>query len=378
MSRARGPWSGHRSRPPWWPENEPWPPRPGPGSEVWGRFGKRLARLFVAVVLVVGALPVVVGVLLASTIGGWASVVVAAISWVAIAVVLIGAAVVGVRFWRPVRSLIRTAGRLADGDYSARVGAMGASALHPVGSSLDRLAQRLDRAETERRQLLADLGHELRTPLTLIRGELEAMADGVRPVDPERLRTLLTDVAVMERLLDDLRTLSLAEAGVLALHREPTDVGQLVAATTARFRSAATDAGVELVVDVDQAPAEADLDPLRVGEVVANLVANALRATPSGGRVTVGVRGAPRRPGVQADGGSPDGQASGVVIEVADTGRGIEPEDLERVFDRFHSGLDGGTGLGLTITRNLVEAHGGRVELTSAVGSGTTAIVRLP
>lgn len=330
---------------------------------MWGRFGKRLARLFVAVVLVVGALPVVVGLLLASTIGGWASVVVAAISWLAIAAVLIGAAVVGLRFWRPVRSLIRTAGRLADGDYRARVGAMGASALHPVGSSLDRLAERLDRAETDRRQLLADLGHELRTPLTLIRGELEAMADGVRPIERERLRTLLTDVAVMERLLDDLRTLSLAEAGALALHPEPTDVGQLVATTAARFAAAADDVGVELAVVVDDAPVDVELDPLRVGEVVANLVANALRATPSGGRI-----------GVTAT-SEADGE---VRIEVADTGRGIAPEDLERVFDRFHSGLDGGTGLGLTISRNLVEAHGGRVELTSTVGVGTTVTVHLP
>ncbi|MEL7157019.1 MAG: histidine kinase dimerization/phospho-acceptor domain-containing protein, partial [Actinomycetota bacterium] len=152
--------------------------------------------------------PIVVGSVLAATVGGWASVAVAVVGYGAVMVLLAMIARYVVRSWRPLRSLIRAAGRVADGDYGARADPRGTAAFTPITSSFNRMAERLETAERERHRLLADIGHELRTPLTMIRGEVEAIIDGVHQPDPDRLRALLSDVAVMEHLLDDLRTLS--------------------------------------------------------------------------------------------------------------------------------------------------------------------------
>ena len=186
--------------------------------------------------------------------------------------------------------------------------------------------------------------HELRTPLTVISGGLEAMLDGVHPMDEDHSRPILAEAAVMDRLLDDLRTISLAEAGALPLHREPVDLVELAADVLAVAahgrRRPPGHAGARPATTT----LEADVDPVRVREILVNLVANAIRHTQAGGRVTVEVR------------------ASGAdaVLAVVDTGEGIAPEELDRVFDRFHRRSDsGGSGLGLTIVRDLAAAHGG-------------------
>lgn len=350
-------------QPDWWPEGESWPPPTPEGARAWSGFGSRLARIALIWFGLVVALPLLIGVVLATSIGGWTSVAIALVSWVGLAVVVaIGLRLV-LRSWSPVRSLIDTAGRLADGDYTARAEATGRAPVQPVVESFNRMAERLERAETERRRLLADVGHELRTPLMIIRGELEAMADGVREPDVAEFRRLLGDIDVMERLLDDLATVSRAEAGVLAIHREPTDVGELVLDVVDGLRAAATGTGVSLTAPQPPADLDADLDPIRVREIVANLVTNGIKATPSGGEVTVSVEQTDDR----------------VAITVTDTGRGIAPADLDRVFERFHKGPgSGGSGLGLTISRNLAVAHGGTLTLTSEEGVGTTALVELP
>ena len=267
------------------------------------------------------------------------------------------------RTWLPVRNLIRAAGSLADGDYSARVEPDGSAVIRPVARSFNDMARRLEHADEERRQLLADLGHELRTPLTVVRGEIEAMLDGVHRTDPDHLELLLEEVAVMERLIEDLRTLSLAEAGALALHPEPTDLVDLVGDVLDAHRRSAAAASVTVDVHIDSGIGEVVLDPVRIREVLGNLVVNAIRAMPEGGSLTVVGR-------VEDD---------KIVVDVADTGTGIEPQELERVFERFSKGSTStGSGLGLTISRDLVEAHGGSIAMASTPGMGTVVTVVLP
>lgn len=235
--------------------------------------------------------------------------------------------------------------------------------MRPAVDSFNQMASRLEDADIQRRRLLADLGHELRTPLTVVRGEIEAMLDGVHRPDREHLDLLLGEVAVMERLLEDLRTLSLAEAGSLALYREPTDLNALIGDVAEAHRRSADEAGVVVAVRLDPDVGEVDVDPVRIREVVSNLVVNGLDAMRDGGAMTLRTQAT----------------SPGVAIEVEDTGLGIPEDDLDSVFHRFHKGAaSAGTGLGLTISKDLVEAHGGTITLRSQPGAGTTVRVELP
>ncbi len=267
------------------------------------------------------------------------------------------------RTWHPVRQLIGAAGALADGDYSVRVRAGGSASIRSVVASFNDMAHRLETADEQRRRLLADLGHELRTPLTVIRGEIEAMLDGIHTPDAEHLDMLIGEVAVMERLLEDLRTLSLIDAGSLTLHPEPTDVAGLLEDVADAHRRRAGEAGVVIQVFSGPGVGEVELDPVRMREVLANLVVNSLRAMPDGGALVLRAKRAGSR----------------VVLDVEDTGAGIPATDVEHVFDRFHKGSTSqGSGLGLTISRDLVAAHGGEIALDSAPGRGTTVRIELP
>ncbi|HEX6254257.1 MAG TPA: HAMP domain-containing sensor histidine kinase [Euzebyales bacterium] len=359
--RGGPPWRSGQP-PPWWPDGEPWPPRHGPGSQEWAAFGRRVGRKLLAVVLLVLAAPVFLGLVVASTIGGADGALAVAAVWIVMAVLVAGAATVLWRTWAPIRRLIGAAGRLADGDYDTRVDATGPVLTRPVLASFNRMAARLQAADEQRRQLLADVGHELRTPLTVLRGDLEAMVDGVRPVDPDHLRQLLDDIAVVERLLDDLRTLSLAESGALVLHREPSDIGEVARDAVDHLARVAIDEEVQLRVDAVPVPV-IDVDRARIHQVVSNLVGNAIGATPPGGDVTVVVR---------------EG-AGGVVLDVRDTGVGIPTDQVDLVFERFHKGAgSSGTGLGLTISRDLVAAHGGTLDIAETSPAGTTMRITLP
>jgi signal transduction histidine kinase len=329
------------------------------GQQAWNQFGARMffrLLMLVAVGLVaIGAL----GAVLFGSVAWWAGLIIVLLVWL----VLFGVGRGIRRNFIPARELIRAAGAVADGDYSARAAPPASPAMQAAVDSFNRMASRLEDADAQRRRLLADLGHELRTPLTVVRGEVEAMIDGVHRPDREHLDLLLGEVAVMERLLEDLRTLSLAEAGSLALHREPTDLGALVGDVADAHRRPADDAGVVIVTRLDPTIGDMDVDPVRIREVVSNLVVNALDAMPDGGALTLRTRAA----------------GDEVVIEVEDTGAGIRREDLDTVFDRFHKGeASSGTGLGLTISRDLVEAHGGTISVESQPGSGTTVRIELP
>ena len=343
--------------------------RDGPGRRAPRHFAGFLGCAIVSLILFVAFMTVVAS-WLAATLLGVVAPGIGASAPTALAVVvvlLVAVAVVGATLGRAVRPLASIAGaaeRLADGEAGVRVEVEGRGAVRRLAISFNGMAERLDRSRADRQALLADVTHELRTPLQVIAGSTEAMIDGVHPRDDAHLAPILAETAVMDRLLDDLRTLSLAEAGALPLHREESDLRRLLVDVAASHASAAREAGIALAAD-DDLPAPASVDPVRVREVLGNLVVNALRHTPAGGTVRLSVR---------ADGPWAE-------ITVADTGEGIAPADLDRVFDRFQRRVDGGgSGLGLTIARDLVAAHGGtiRVESDGVPGRGTTVRVRLP
>ena len=262
-----------------------------------------------------------------------------------------------------VLDLIEGAARVEAGDYAARVPERGPREVRNLARAFNAMSGRLEETDEARRRLLADVSHELRTPLTVMQGTLEGMIDGLYPVDEAHLAPVLEETRVLARLVEDLRTLSLSEAGCLRLHREPTSLGTLLRDVASGHQPASAAAGVRLVVEGTDGLPTMEIDPARIRQVVTNLIANALRFTPAGGRVTVTAR--------RLD--------DGVLVAVRDNGSGMEAEALEHAFDRFYrSPGSPGSGLGLPIARNLVEAHGGRIEIESAQDSGTEVRFTLP
>jgi len=361
-------WRGPPKRPPWWPENEPFPPRGGWG---WGgpprRFPRRLGLLFALFVLLMFLLSGLVFRLLN---GGYQPGRPYGPPMVPFPLLAIGVLLVAFlagravrRIAAPIGDVMEAADRVAGGDYGARVQARGPGEVRRLARSFNQMVERLEANEAQRRGLLADVAHELRTPLSVIRGNLEGMLDGLYPADEAHLAPVLEETAVMARLLDDLQTLSTAEAGVLRLHRERVDPGALVQDAVAALRPRADAAGVTLECRVADGVPELDVDPVRIGEVLANLLSNAVRHTPRGGSVAAVV----------------EPSAAGVSFTVSDTGTGIDAADLPYVFDRFVKSADsGGAGLGLAIARSLVQAHGGGITADSEPGRGTTMRFVLP
>ncbi|NED95381.1 HAMP domain-containing protein [Phytoactinopolyspora alkaliphila] len=280
----------------------------------------------------------------------------------------------GRRLARPIRALTAAAGRMGAGEHGVRVAAAGRDEVSQLASAFNAMAESLETNETQRRAMVSDVAHELRTPLANVRGYLEAAQDGVVPLDSGLVTSLLEESALLQRLIDDLQDLALADAGKLRIHPEPRDAVDLVRQSVAAHRASADDAGVVLVADLDadgdDAPASTivSVDPGRLRQALGNLVSNAIRFTPECGTVTVSVRS--------------DGES--VALSVADDGPGIPSEHLPRLFDRFYrveesrSRETGGSGLGLAITKHLVEAHLGSVDVSSAEGEGSVFTIRLP
>jgi two-component system sensor histidine kinase BaeS len=366
----RGAW--HGNQPPWWPQDMEWPPRGGGGSH-WQTMRGRFIRRFVFLFFCFVAFSVLAATALfwiAATALGLVDPSGTLARGAVVVIVLLG--LLGLVFTAgavrrvaaPVGDMIEAAGRVEAGDYSVRVGERGPREVRALAHAFNAMTARLEASEEQRRRLLADVTHELRAPLTVMQGNLEALLDGVYPADAAHVAPILEETRVLARLIDDLRTLSLAEAGALTLHREPTDLGTLARETLASFRPQADRAGVALDVGVEGAAPVANVDPLRTREVLANLVANAIRYTPSGGAIRVAV--------------APNGGTQ-VAISVRDSGPGIAPEALPRVFDRFYKSPESrGAGLGLAIAKSLVVAQGGEIAATSAPGRGTEIRFTLP
>lgn len=273
----------------------------------------------------------------------------------------------GRRVLRPIRSMTRATQRIAAGDRLARVRIDGNDELARLGAAFNTMADSIEQSERQRQQMVSDVAHELRNPLANVRGYLEGVQDHVVRADGPWVDSLLEETMLLQHLIDDLQDLALADAGRLPIHTTSTDATSLTAHVVAAHRHQAAAAGVTLSLE---APPAAPLiaDPVRIRQAIGNLVANALRYTPPNGVVQVAVRVDQRA----------------VVIEVADSGIGIEPEHLAHLFDRFYradtsrSRETGGSGLGLAIVRHLVDAHGGDVEVVSTVGRGSTFSIRLP
>jgi two-component system OmpR family sensor kinase/two-component system sensor histidine kinase BaeS len=274
------------------------------------------------------------------------------------------------RMTRPLSETMQAADAIASGDLSARVSAESSGEFRRFARSFNRMAGALETADQQRRELLADVAHELRTPLTIIQGNLEGLRDGVYEPTPEHLELVLDETHKLSRLVEDLRLLTLAEAGQLTLDAQPLDVPQLLADVKDAYACQANEAGVNLCTQALTSLPVLMADPQRLGQVLGNLVGNALRHTPASGRITLGA-------GLAAE--------DAVRLWVADTGEGIPAEDLARIFDRFWRGdparsheAGAGMGLGLAIAKGLVEAHGGQIWAESKIGQGTTISCVLP
>ncbi len=278
------------------------------------------------------------------------------------------------RITRPVAAMHAAAESIARGDFSQRVPVSGTDELADLGRALNYLARSLEDADRLRRHMVADLAHELRTPITALRSYAEALKDGVLEPDAETLGALLAETVRLERLVEDLRELSLLDANALPIAARPMDLRAVIGQVVALRQSEAGAKGVRIEADLPADLPEVRADPDRVAQILQNLLANALTHTPPGGRITVAAAKA-------ADGPSRGGL---VRVTVADTGPGIPSEDLPYIFERFYradqsrSRATGGTGLGLTIARKLVEAQGGAIQAENRPGGGAAFTFTLP
>ena len=363
MSRQWGP--PPNRRPPWWPEDRPWPP-----ARRWdGRWGRRggppafLFRLGCLALTTVFAVAFLASQVVSGLALRFGALPVATFVVVAFLATMVVAGRGLRRFTRPMDSLIDAAGRIERGDYSATVPESGPREMRSVARAFNAMSARLKSSDEQRRSFLAEVVHELRTPLSVIRGQAEGIADGLYPADEEHVSAIVDATRSLEVLVEDLRTLALTETGNLALVREPVDPSELINESVAAFTAQADEAGVKLTGEAANGLPPIDVDPTRMRSAVGNVVANALRHTPSGGTVKVSA--------AHVD--------DAVAISVVDTGEGIPPELLPHVFERFVRGSGSkGSGLGLAIAHDITVAHEGTIDVSSTVGSGTTVTIKLP
>ena len=272
------------------------------------------------------------------------------------------------RIFRPIESLTRAARAMEAGERDRRVGAAGQDEVGDLARAFDAMADAVARQEELRRRLVADVAHELRAPLTNIRGQIEAMQDGLVSPLPAALESLHEETMTLARLADDLQDLALAEAGELKMRFEPVLLGEAVGRAVAAHGGRARSAGVRLEAGVPASLPRVRADERRLGQILRNLVENALAHTAAGGAIALTAE-------------ARDGHA---LVTVADTGSGIAAQDLPRVFERFYRGDEsrsrqkGGAGLGLPIVRQMVLGHGGEISIESEPGRGTSVRFTLP
>jgi two-component system, OmpR family, sensor histidine kinase BaeS len=268
---------------------------------------------------------------------------------------------------RPVGQLTQAAAKMARGDLSQRVEVRGKDELSTLGNAFNRMAESLQQAEQNRQAMTADIAHELRTPIAVQRAHLEALQDGIYPLTPENLQPVLDQTELLIRLVDDLRTLALADAGELRLELKRVDVGELAEAVIERFRPEADGKAIALEFIHPEIEVPIEVDPRRMEQILNNLFSNALRHTPSGGKIAMRV----------------EQRAGHVSIRVADSGPGIPPEALAHIFERFYradrsrSREEGGSGLGLAIARQLALAHGGELKASNRPEGGAEFTLEL-
>jgi signal transduction histidine kinase len=268
----------------------------------------------------------------------------------------------------PLAEVTAAAKEVADGDLSARVRVEGPDDLKILSDSFNQMADALERNDRERRDMLADIAHELRTPLTVLRGRLEGILDGVYPADQEHVVPALEETYLLERLVDDLRLLTLAESRQLQFEKKELDLNDLSRHVISLFQAQAEENKIQLELEGNEVHPQALLDPQRTEQVIGNLISNALRYVPEGGRVWIDVRR--------------DGDTAS--ISVNDNGPGVPEEELPHIFNRFwrsdksRTRTSGGAGLGLAIARQLVEAQGGKIAAANLPGGGLQVRCEFP
>lgn len=269
---------------------------------------------------------------------------------------------------RPVREMTAATQAIATGQLNQTVPVRSQDELGELAASINQMSADLAHSQNLRRQMTADIAHDLRTPLSVILGHAEALSEGVLPPDPETFRVLHDEATRLQRLVDDLRTLSLAEAGELSLARRPVDPRALLERAWAAHSPRAQQQEIALSLDAAQNLPDVDVDPDRLGQVLDNLLSNALRHTPNGGQIRLAATAFPDH----------------VQLSVADSGSGIAAADLPNIFARFYRGdrsrqrQEGSTGLGLAIAKSVVVAHNGRIWAESPPDSGAIFYVTLP
>jgi two-component system OmpR family sensor kinase/two-component system sensor histidine kinase BaeS len=294
------------------------------------------------------------------------------------------------RISRPIHGITAASQALAAGQLDVQAPGARVRELDDLAHSFNAMARALSQADRQRRQMTADVAHELRTPLSIIKGRLEGLQDGVYSATPEEIERLLGATALLERLIEDLRLLALAEAGQLALYTEQLEPRDMLQDAADAFAGQAAEQEVTLHVSAPENLLLVEADPQRMAQVFANLIANALRYTPQGGTITLSalIATTDQRPTTNDLNTSLSPfilhPSSFILFKVTDTGQGITPEDLPHVFDRFYRADrsrtrgSGGAGLGLAIAKQIVLAHGGAIWAESEVGQGTTINLALP
>ncbi|PKN90935.1 MAG: hypothetical protein CVU44_21755 [Chloroflexi bacterium HGW-Chloroflexi-6] len=273
------------------------------------------------------------------------------------------------RLGRPLEQLFRAINAVEEGNLAVRVPENKSDMFSDLIRRFNKMVGELERAEQQRRNLTADIAHELRTPLHIIQGNLEGIVDGVYEPTPEHINNTLDETKLLARLVNDLQILSLAETGQLPLHPTRFLLADLISDLTTSFAPQAAAQGVDLITDIGDPEQVLTADYDRLNQVLSNLVSNALRHTPAGGKISI-----------QTEASQNPERSARIVIQ--DSGAGIAPEDLPFIFDRFWRGdksRSGRThsGLGLAITRQLIHAHGGTIEVQSEVGKGTNFTIEL-
>jgi len=275
----------------------------------------------------------------------------------------------------PVRRIMVASQHIADGHYSERVRIPGSQDIEEMDElaqlslSFNQMTLELEKAETLRKQLIGDIAHELRTPLATIKGSMEGLMDGVLPAGEDTYHQVYQETERLQRLVDDLQDLNRVESGAIQLNLEKYPVKELVEITQTRLLRQFADKGVSLEIDIPDGLPKVSVDPDRIGQVLINLIGNSLQYTPSGGAVTV----------------MAEEKKDHLLVAISDTGIGISPQDLSNIFTRFYrvdksrSRAGGGSGIGLTIAKHLVESHGGKIWAESpGLGKGSTIKVLLP
>jgi len=275
----------------------------------------------------------------------------------------------------PMLHMMSLSQRIAEGEYQERLALPGGQQadqtdeLGQLALRFNQMADKLEKTETIRRQLIGDVTHELRTPLTAVKGYLEGLMDGVLPADPETYEQIHSEIDRLQRLVNDLQELSRVEAGAFQLNLAPVPPERLIERIQSTFGRQFEDKNIQLVTDVEPGLPNLFVDKDRIIQVLTNLVGNALQYTPNGGKVSISVRR----------------EKSEILFAVKDTGIGISTEQLTFIFNRFYrtdksrNRASGGSGIGLTIAKALVQAHQGKIWAESnGEGKGSTFSFLIP